>query len=56
MEVQKQKTLGFFKQNEIWYRGDNAIYNFKMFDVEKNIIRGITINYLNLRFHSENAH
>ena len=20
-EVQKQKTLGFFKQNEIWYRG-----------------------------------
>lgn len=47
MEVQKQKTLGFFKQNEIWYRGDNAIYNFKMFDIEKNILYGVTINYLN---------
>lgn len=50
VEVQKQKTLGFFKQNEIWYHGDNAIYNFKMFDVDKNIIRGVTINYLNPDF------
>ncbi len=47
MEVQKQKTLGFFKQNEIWYRGDHAIYNFKLFDTEKNILYGVTINYLN---------
>lgn len=46
VEVQKNRNLGFFKQNEIWYRGDNAIYNFKMFDTEKNILRGITINYL----------
>jgi len=35
VEVQKQKALGFFKQDEIWYRGHNAVYNFKMFDVEK---------------------
>ena len=50
VDVQKQKTLGFFKQNEIWYHGENAIYNFKMFDVEKNILRGVTINYLNPDF------
>jgi len=50
VEVQKQKTLGFFKQNEIWYRGHNAIYNFKIFDVEKNILHGITINHLNPDF------
>ena len=50
VEVQKQKTLGFFKQNEIWYRGHHAIYNFKLFDVEQNILRGITINYLNPDF------
>lgn len=50
VEVQKQKTLGFFKQNEIWYRGHNAIYNFKLFDVEKNILRGVTINHLNPDF------
>jgi lipopolysaccharide export system permease protein len=50
VEVQKQKTLGFFKQNEIWYHGENAVYNFKMFDVDKNTIRGVTINYLNPDF------
>ena len=50
VEVQKQKTLGFFKQNELWYHGENAIYNFKMFDVNKNILRGVTINYLNPDF------
>jgi lipopolysaccharide export system permease protein len=50
VEVQKQKTFGFFKQNEIWYRGENAIYNFKMFDVNKDILYGITINYLNPDF------
>ena len=50
IEVQKQKPLGFFKKNEIWYRGENAIYNFKMFDVDKNILHGITINYLNPDF------
>jgi lipopolysaccharide export system permease protein len=50
VDIQKQKTLGFFKQNEIWYHGENAIYNFKMFDVNKNIIRGVTINYINPDF------
>lgn len=50
VEVQKQQSLGFFKQNEIWYRGHNAIYNFKIFDVEQNILRGITINQLNPDF------
>lgn len=49
-EVQKQKSLGFFKQNEIWYHGDNAIYNFKMFDVAKDTLRGVTINYINPDF------
>ena len=27
-----KKAMGFFKQNEIWYHSDKAIYNFKMFD------------------------
>jgi lipopolysaccharide export system permease protein len=50
VEVQKQKTLGFFKQDEIWYHGENAIYNFKMFDVNNDTLRGVTINYLNPDF------
>jgi len=48
--IQKQQTLGYFKQNEIWYRGNNAIYNFKIFDVNNDTLRGITINYLNNDF------
>lgn len=47
VDVQKQKPLGFFKQDEIWYRSDNAIYNFKIFDVNSNTLKSITINYIN---------
>lgn len=50
VEVKKQKTPGFFKQNEIWYYSRDAIYNFKMFDIDKNILQGVTINYLNPDF------
>ena len=50
VDIQKQQTLGYFKQNEIWYRGTNAIYNFKIFDVKTDTLRGITINYLNNDF------
>ena len=53
VDVQKQQALGFFKQDEIWYRGHNAIYNFKMFDVEKNILHGISINRLTPDFTME---
>ena len=46
VEVQKQEALGIFKQNEIWYRGSNTIYNVRMFDVNNNSLHGITIHYL----------
>ncbi|MBN1662855.1 MAG: LPS export ABC transporter permease LptG [Deltaproteobacteria bacterium] len=50
IEVQKKETRGTFKQNQIWYRGTNTIYNFKYFDPENNIIKGITINHLDRDF------
>ena len=50
VEVKKRKTQGVFKQNEIWYYSSNAIYNFKMFDIDKNILRGVTVNYVNPDF------
>lgn len=50
VEVQKQRALGSFKQNQIWYRGKNGIYNFKIFHPEKQLIEGVTINYLNQQF------
>lgn len=50
VEVQGQQPQGFLKKDELWYRGDRAIYNFKLFDVEKNVLRGITINRMNPDF------
>ncbi len=50
VEVQKQEALGIFKQNEIWYRGSNTIYNVRMFDVNNNSLHGITIHYLDPSF------
>ena len=47
VEIQKQAEAGTFKQNQIWYRGKQGIYNFKAFDPLKNALQGITINYLN---------
>lgn len=46
IEIQKRSETGTFKNNQIWYRGKQGIYNFKMFDPAKNILQGITINYL----------
>jgi lipopolysaccharide export system permease protein len=46
VEVQKQQSLGSFKQDQIWYRGQKGIYNFKLFDVQSRSLRGITIYYL----------
>jgi lipopolysaccharide export system permease protein len=50
VEIEKQKPLGIFKQNQIWYRGANGIYNFMMFDPSTNTLSGITINYLDKNF------
>jgi lipopolysaccharide export system permease protein len=61
VEIEKQKPLGSFKQNQIWYRGEKGIYNFKMFDPATNSLNGITINYfdkyfsLNMRIDAEMA-
>ena len=46
IEVQKQRSLGSFKQDQIWYRGQKGIYNFRLFDAQTNTLQGITIHYL----------
>ena len=46
IEVQKRQSLGTFKQDQIWYRGQKGIYNFRLFDVQTNRLRGITIYYM----------
>jgi len=46
VEVQKKEQIGVFKQNQIWYRGRDGIYNFNMFDPMAGILKGIRITYL----------
>jgi lipopolysaccharide export system permease protein len=46
VEVQKRPSMGGFKQDQIWYRGQMGIYNFRLFDAQTNTLQGITIHYL----------
>lgn len=46
IEIQKRKTLATFKQHQIWYRGGQGIYNFKIFDSTTDTLKGVSINYL----------
>jgi lipopolysaccharide export system permease protein len=50
VEVQKKKEWGAFKENQIWYKSQNAIYNFKLFVPSENRIKGVTISYLDPQF------
>ncbi|MCX7817199.1 MAG: LPS export ABC transporter permease LptG [Syntrophales bacterium] len=50
VEVQKRKRSGSFKQNQIWYRGAEGIYNFHIFDEQSNTIRGVTLNFFDKNF------
>ena len=49
VEVKKQQA-GVFKQDQIWHRSKNAIYNYVFFDPATNTLRGITINYFDSQF------
>ncbi|MCX5821397.1 MAG: LPS export ABC transporter permease LptG [Deltaproteobacteria bacterium] len=46
VEVQKKPSMGSFKQDQIWYRGQKGIYNFRLFDAQTSTLQGITIHYL----------
>lgn len=50
VEVQKKKEWGAFKENQIWYKSRNAIYNFKLFVPAENRLQGVTISYLDPQF------
>jgi len=46
IEVQKRRSMGTFKQDQIWYRGQKGIYNIKLFDTQRNKLHGVVIYYL----------
>lgn len=46
VEVPKKQDMPAFKQNQIWYRGKDGVYNFRFFEPQTNTLRGISIYYL----------
>lgn len=48
--VRRETPKSFFKQNKIWYRGDNSIYNIQLFEPDANTLKGITIYYIDNGF------
>ncbi|MEW6332697.1 MAG: LPS export ABC transporter permease LptG [Thermodesulfobacteriota bacterium] len=46
IEVQKRRSMGTFKQDQIWYRGQKGIYNIRLFDAQNNRLHGIVLYYL----------
>lgn len=46
VRIKKRTQKVFFKQNKIWYRSENAIYNIQLFEPETNKLKGITIYYM----------
>jgi lipopolysaccharide export system permease protein len=51
VEVQKQVMVGAFRENQIWYRGKDGIYNIKAFDRRTNSLQGVTIYYVDNKLH-----
>ncbi len=42
-EILKKPRKTFIRNNKIWYRSRNAIYNFQVFNPERDLLEGITL-------------
>jgi len=43
VKVRKESPSGFFKDYKIWYRSDHRIFNIRLLDPQKKILKGLTI-------------
>lgn len=43
VKVRKEKPTGFFKDYKIWYRSNHRIFNIRLLDPEKKVLKGLTI-------------
>jgi len=46
IDIQNRQSLGSFKNNEVWYKGEKGIYNFALVDTRTGTIKGATLHYL----------
>jgi len=50
-EIKGRKGKNLFKQHQLWYRGEEVIYNIKFFSHRDNTLHGITMYFFNHNFH-----
>lgn len=50
VKVRKEQLSGFFKNFKIWYRSDNRIFNIQLIDIEKNVLKGVTLYEVDKQF------
>jgi len=43
VKIKKEEERAFFELNKIWYRGENVIYNIRLFEPKTNTLKGVTI-------------
>ena len=50
VEVRKEQPTSFFKNYKIWYRSDDRIFNVRLIDPEKKVLKGFTLYQFDDRF------
>lgn len=50
-EIKGRKGKYLFNQNQLWYRGEAAIFNIKFFSPQDNILHGVTLYFFDHDFH-----
>jgi lipopolysaccharide export system permease protein len=50
VKIKKGKERASFELNKIWYRGENAIYNIRLLEPQKNLLKGVSIYYFDEAF------
>ena len=50
VKIKQEEYRTFFKLNKIWYRGENIIYNIRLLEPEKDLLKGVTIYHFDEAF------
>jgi lipopolysaccharide export system permease protein len=50
VKIKGEEERAFFELNKIWYRGEDVIYNIRLLDPKKDILKGVTIYYFDEAF------
>jgi lipopolysaccharide export system permease protein len=50
VKIKQEEERAFFKLNKIWYRGEDIIYNIRLLEPKKDVLKGVTIYHFDKAF------